>query len=541
MRRSRAVITVFFSLLSVIFLGLTFTFVEAVRYRASRAHCADLMTVGNWSVFSGFENRLLEKYDLFGIDGSSGGTVSASELGARLKSSLDENADVRNNIGGKLPGLTFDPFQVSIKDAAVTEYALLSDKNGEYFYQQAVDFMHETAWMNALGKLSDSARSARDAQEAIDDYKTAKENADKQAGDIKTQSASLESQLQKQASPDQVSGSASPPGAVVITDNASGQTAGPPTSAQSEAKEKLEEKKKADKVKNPLFKMIALKFKSPLDLVCGSLKISGKKLPGWTLLSKRSKNKGTLKLDQDRGGITDDLLFREYLLDHFPDWASGKKENSLDYQIEYIIGGKASDKKNLKKVVTKMILLREAYNYLYLQADPSAFEETSSLATALLGWTGNAALIESLREALLVYWAYGESLYDVRILMHGGRVPLVKTPDDWHVPMNKLYYLEELLKKADHISGKGEDYSDYLRLLLNMQFISTQKKRGLDLMETDLRQEDGMESFRADNCVIAMKDTCVWNISPVFSSVPSVFLGTSFSGGSFQTDSGFAY
>lgn len=401
--------------------------------------------------------------------------------------------------------------------------------------------MHETAWMNALGKLSDSARSARDAQEAIDDYKTAKENADKQAGDIKTQSASLESQLQKQASPDQVSGSASPPGAVVITDNASGQTAGPPTSAQSEAKEKLEEKKKADKVKNPLFKMIALKFKSPLDLVCGSLKISGKKLPGWTLLSKRSKNKGTLKLDQDRGGITDDLLFREYLLDHFPDWASGKKENSLDYQIEYIIGGKASDKKNLKKVVTKMILLREAYNYLYLQADPSAFEETSSLATALLGWTGNAALIESLREALLVYWAYGESLYDVRILMHGGRVPLVKTPDDWHVPMNKLYYLEELLKKADHISGKGEDYSDYLRLLLNMQFISTQKKRGLDLMETDLRQEDGMESFRADNCVIAMKDTCVWNISPVFSSVPSVFLGTSFSGGSFQTDSGFAY
>ena len=541
MRRSRAVITVFFSLLSVIFLGLTFTFVEAVRYRASRAHCADLMTVGNWSVFSEFENRLLEKYDLFGIDGSSGGTVSASELGARLKSSLDENADVRNNIGGKLPGLTFDPFQVSVKDAAVTEYALLSDKNGEYFYQQAVDFMHETAWMNALGKLSDSARSARDAQEAIDDYKTAKENADKQAGDIKTQSASLESQLQKQASPDQVSGSASPPGAVVITDNASGQTAGPPTSAQSEAKEKLEEKKKADKVKNPLFKMIALKFKSPLDLVCGSLKISGKKLPGWTLLSKRSKNKGTLKLDQDRGGITDDLLFREYLLDHFPDWASGKKENSLDYQIEYIIGGKASDKKNLKKVVTKMILLREAYNYLYLQADPSAFEETSSLATALLGWTGNAALIESLREALLVYWAYGESLYDVRILMHGGRVPLVKTPDDWHVPMNKLYYLEELLKKADHISGKGEDYSDYLRLLLNMQFISTQKKRGLDLMETDLRQEDGMESFRADNCVIAMKDTCVWNISPVFSSVPSVFLGTSFSGGSFQTDSGFAY
>lgn len=148
---------------------------------------------------------------------------------------------------------------------------------------------------------------------------------------------------------------------------------------------------------------------------------------------------------------------------------------------------------------------------------------------------------KALREAFLVYWAYGESLYDVRILMHGGKVPLIKTSSDWHVPLNKLYYLETLLKKADRTAGHGEDYSDYLRLLLNMQFISTQKKRGLDLLEIDLRQEEGMAFFQADNCVIAMKDTCIWSISPVFSSVPSVFLGTRFSGGSFQTDSGFAY
>lgn len=542
MRRSRAVITVFFSLLSVIFLGLTFTFVEAVRYRAARAHCADLMTVGNWSVFSGFENRLLEKYDLFGIDASSGGTVSAADLGTRLKSSLDENANVRDNISGKLPGLTFDPFQVSVKDASVTEYALLSDNNGEYFYQQAVDFMHETAWMNALGKLNDSARSAQKAQEAIDDYKTAKKNADKQAADIKAQSSSMESQLQEQAAKAQVSGSSQgSSGNVVILDGSgSGQTASP-TPAQSAAQAKLEEKKKADKVKNPLWKMIQLKFKSVLDLVCGSLKVSSQKLPGWTVLSKRSKNKGTLKLDTDRGGVTDDLLFREYLLDHFPDWSSGRKEKSLQYQLEYIIGGSTSDKKNLKKVVNKMILLREAYNYLYLQADAAAFEETSSLAAAILGWTGNPGLVEALREAFLVYWAYGESLYDVRILMHGGKVPLIKTSSDWHVPLNKLYYLETLLKKADRTAGHGEDYSDYLRLLLNMQFISTQKKRGLDLLEIDLRQEEGMAFFQADNCVIAMKDTCIWSISPVFSSVPSVFLGTRFSGGSFQTDSGFAY
>lgn len=504
MKRSSAVITVFFSLLSILFLGLTFTFVEAVRYRSARAHCADLTAASNWSVFSGYENRLLEKFDLFGIDGSTSGTVPDPEdLSARLLSFLKENADVRGNISEKLPGLTFDPFQVTAESAKVTDYALLSDKNGEYFYQQAVDFMHETAWMDALGELSDSARSARKAKEAMDEYEEAKESADQQVRQLKNQTADAE-------------------------------------------KEKPPEEGTAEKVKNPLWKMITLRFKSPLTLVCGKKKISGKKVPGSRLLSKRHRHRGSLKLDKDRGGITDDLLFREYLADHFPDFKkAGKAKASsglpLDYQLEYILCGSASDKKNLKKTVKRLILLREAYNYLYLQKDPGSLQQTSSLAALILGWTGNAALVESLRQLLVVYWAYGESLCDVRILMHGGKIPLIKSAADWHVPLEKLYDLEKLLKRADHVTGHGEDYSDYLRLLLNMQSVSTQKKRSLDLLELDLRQEPGMESFRADNCVIAMKDSCSFSVRPVFSAVPKAFLGVSYSGGSLKVDSGFAY
>ena len=538
MRRSRAVITVFFSLLSILFLSLMFTCAEAVRYRSARAHCANLTAVGSWSVFSGFENRLLEKFDLFGIHSAGGGTsLSIPKLNESLKSWMDENADVRGSISEKLPGLTFDPFQVTAQSTEITAYALLSDKRGEYFYQQAVDFMHETAWMNALGKLSDAAKSAKDAQEALKTYEQSKKDADKKARQLKEKTTQLEGTLE--ADPD--TGSSQTGSVVIIGPDASSSVGSSPGGLSPSQQQMKAEKEKASRVKNPLWKMVTLSWKNVLPLVCGDLNISSGKLPGKKLLSKRRKKSGTLDLDQKRGGAVDNLLFREYLLDHFPRWHSDEPAARLKYQIEYLISGTASDSKNLKKTVNRLILLREAYNYLHLQKDPKALKETSTLAALILGWTGNAALIESFRELLVIYWAYGESLYDVRILMHKGKVPLIKTAADWHVPLSQLHDLPSRLEKADRTAGRGLAYADYLRLLLNMQSVKVQKERALDLLELNLQSEEGCETFRADACVIAMKNVCTFRIRSVFSAVPKAFLGTGFSGGEIRIEGGFAY
>ncbi len=538
MRRSRAVITVFFSLLSILFLSLMFTCAEAVRYRSARAHCANLTAVGSWSVFSGFENRLLEKFDLFGIHSAGGGTsLSIPKLNESLKSWMDENADVRGSISEKLPGLTFDPFQVTVQSTEITAYALLSDKRGEYFYQQAVDFMHETAWMNALGKLSDAAKSSKDAQEALKTYEQSKKDADKKARQLKEKTTQLEGTLE--ADPD--TGSSQTGSVVIIGPDASSSVGSSPGGLSPSQQQMKAEKEKASRVKNPLWKMVTLSWKNVLPLVCGDLNISSGKLPGKKLLSKRRKKSGTLDLDQKRGGAADNLLFREYLLDHFPRWHSDEPAARLKYQIEYLISGTASDSKNLKKTVNRLILLREAYNYLHLQKDPKALKETSTLAALILGWTGNAALIESFRELLVIYWAYGESLYDVRILMHKGKVPLIKTAADWHVPLSQLHDLPSRLEKADRTAGRGLAYADYLRLLLNMQSVKVQKERALDLLELNLQSEEGCETFRADACVIAMKNVCTFRIRSVFSAVPKAFLGTGFSGGEIRIEGGFAY
>ncbi|MCI6699527.1 MAG: DUF5702 domain-containing protein [Lachnospiraceae bacterium] len=538
MRRSRAVITVFFSLLSILFLSLMFTCAEAVRYRSARAHCANLTAVGSWSVFSGFENRLLEKFDVFGIHSAGGGTsLSIAKLNESLKSWMNENADVRGSISEKLPGLTFDPFQVTAQSTEITSYALLSDNRGEYFYQQAVDFMHETAWMNALGKLSDASKSAKDAQEALKTYEQSKKDADKKAKQLREKTKQLEETLKA----DSDSGSSLAGSVVIIGPDGPASVGSSPGGLSASQQQMKAEKEKASRVKNPLWKMIALSWKNVLPLVCGDLNISSGKLPGKELLSKRRKESGTLDLDRKRGGAADNLLFREYLLDHFPRWHSDEPAARLKYQIEYLIGGTASDSKNLKKTVNRLILLREAYNYLHLQKDPKALKETSTLAALFLGWTGNAALIESFRELLIIYWAYGESLYDVRILMHKGKVPLIKTAADWHVPLSQLHDLPSQLEKADRTAGKGLAYADYLRLLLNMQSVKVQKERALDLLELNLQSEEGCETFRADACVIAMKNVCTFRIRPVFSAVPKAFLGTGYSGGEIRIEGGFAY
>ena len=118
MGRQRAVITVFFSLLSVIFLAGAFTVVEAVRVAGARAHCANASALGLWSVFSEYENVLLEDYGLFAVDGGSGGgSVSKDGLISRYSGYLRENESSTADMSGKLQGILLDPWKVSVSQA----------------------------------------------------------------------------------------------------------------------------------------------------------------------------------------------------------------------------------------------------------------------------------------------------------------------------------------------------------------------------------------------------------------------------------------
>lgn len=133
-----------------------------------------------------------------------------------------------------------------------------------------------------------------------------------------------------------------------------------------EAVKAVEEAQKEGEKHDPREKMAQLKNGKLLELTCGSIKLSQKSINGSELYSRRRGNKGALSLDTPRGGMIDDLLFREYLLDHFRNFKDGPGEDALLYQTEYLIGGKYNDQENLKKTIRRLLFLRESFNYGFL-------------------------------------------------------------------------------------------------------------------------------------------------------------------------------
>ena len=525
MNNPRAVITVFFCLLSVVFMAFCFTVVEAVRFSGARAHCANITSLGLWSVFSEYDNILLEDYGLFAVDASYGGElISKEQLTGRLSTFMKENENVTSELSGKLPGLLLDPWKASEQGVRVDQYALLTDRGGEYFYQQAVEYMAKTAWSDAIGKLQDAYQDAKGLQQAESEYdksrKASEERQQGMEGDVNAAKQEL----------------------TTVTETASDGTV--TVTVDQDAVERVNKAQEEGKKHDPANSIADLKKSNLLKLVCGNIRLSRKELTSSRLLSKRSGNRGVLSLDTPRGGVIDDMLFREYLLDHFRNFKDGPGDDAILYQAEYLIGGKYSDQDNLKKAVRSLIFLREGFNYAHLVTSPQKSQEAGGLAFLIIGWTGKPLLVEAVKHALMLEWAYAESLFDARILLHDGRIPLKKTELEWHVPLSGLMNMKKVIKKADGVAAGGTtglQYEDYLRLLLNLTGISTLKKRALDLIEVNMRTVCGCPSFRADNCVIGMTVKTDWGIPSVFGKVPAALVGIGDLSMNYSVEGGFAY
>ncbi|MBQ7370522.1 MAG: hypothetical protein IJW67_01330 [Blautia sp.] len=499
------VITVFFTLLITVFLALFFALAESVRIQGARAQAANAMDMANYSLFSEFEKQLLTDYELFGLDCTYGeGNFSMSRVQEHLKTYLGWNETPARSLAGDL---FFDPWRIRLQSSKITGYALLSDSGGYGFYQQAVAFMKETAVTNAVGELQDHYAEALKAEKQEEAYREAKAASD--------------------AAVEAAEGSAKE----VIKD----------------AKKNGIRLKRPKGIVNPLREIARVIRQGAFRSVLGDRELSSASVPGFLLASHRLLHIGTMRLPGEHGGLTDDLLFREYLLDHFPNYleeaqeVEGASGNMLQYQTEYLVAGKTSDVKNMKSVVSKLVWLRVGANYLYCVGDFQMNSEAEGLALVLMGWTGIAQLVEALKQGLLIGWAYAESLLDVRALVSGGRVPLVKNEHTWQCSLDQLKNLSSLLKEPGKDRGEGLRYKDYLRLLLNLQGTGQLERRGKDLIELNLRRRCGFDRFRIDHCIVAVRDTAKWGMEPVFFRVTQAFSGVMGQLWETDTQAAFAY
>lgn len=211
----------------------------------------------------------------------------------------------------------------------------------------------------------------------------------------------------------------------------------------------------------------------------------------------------------------DELFFHEYLMSytgHYGEENSGsayEKNFGLAYETEYLLAGKAKDIDNLKAVAGQILAIRGGANLIALMQDEGKKQYVQILAFSMASLLGIPEAEEVLEELLKIIWAMAEALYDVTMLLQGGRIPVIKQPGEWHYSMeNALNFVRPETGQTKITDGLS--YEDYLRILLCFHGKEELTMRMADVMEMNIRNTPGNENFCMDGCFEAFRVQIVY-------------------------------
>lgn len=260
---------------------------------------------------------------------------------------------------------------------------------------------------------------------------------------------------------------------------------------------------------NPLTNVEHLKQSSLLQLVFPkSQALSNKQIIQAKFPSGRGLQQGygSFPVRQGTKGTGANVFVGAYMLEHFSSVIDEQKAGVLSYELEYLLEGKERDEENLEAVVKKLILLRTGANYTYLLLDGEKQMEAGALALTISSMLALPPLTEAVKQAILAAWAFGESIMDMRSLLAAKRVPLVKTRDSWQLQLDDLLTLgtETDVQEGEDFE-EGQNYKEYLRMLLFLENQEVCVGRSMDLIEGNLREVHGLGFFRMDHCISKME------------------------------------
>lgn len=213
-------------------------------------------------------------------------------------------------------------------------------------------------------------------------------------------------------------------------------------------------------------------------------------------------------------------LFCEYIREHFSCFTSEKKDSVLDYEAEYILGGKDNDRDNLSSVVGKLVLLRGGANLISILLDSRKQAEIRELALAVVGFSGQLYLVKIAETIIMLVWSMAESMIDVQQLLRGKRVPAFKQSDDWFFSIEGL---RNFTGEEDGGEGldQGLSYEEYLLVLLMMENKNRQVFRTMDVIQANMCDEE-TENFRIKDCLTGAVMDASFTAASVFVSLPIV-------------------
>lgn len=198
-------------------------------------------------------------------------------------------------------------------------------------------------------------------------------------------------------------------------------------------------------------------------------------------------------------------FIRKYLGNHLT--AAGEKPSYFVNEWEYIITGSLSDEDNFTGCRRKLFLIRNVLNLACLAGDSQKQALIASAAQLIAPGPGGVLLQAVITEA----WAAAESDYDVKTLVKGGRVPLMKTSASWHTDIDGILLGSEVSSKLDeegkaalseHIDeirkesgargvaetiSEGPSYEDYLLAMIAVTGENIRLLRTMDIVQINMK------------------------------------------------------
>ena len=124
---------------------------------------------------------------------------------------------------------------------------------------------------------------------------------------------------------------------------------------------------------------------------------------------------------------------------------SDDKPHYFTNELEYVIKGSPDDNVNYEACRKRLFLARNALNLAALYKDPAKVELIASVSQVITPGPLGAATQLILSEA----WAAAETEKDLEVLYDNGRVPVLKTGDQWMTDLESVIGSKEVRDKLD--------------------------------------------------------------------------------------------
>ena len=388
MKEQNAYLTVYLALCLPLILSLYLVLIDGARRNGAALEAICVTEAGMQSIMAEYHRELLEQYNLFAIDSSYGTNKcgrknTESHLLYYLRKNLSlEDVFLSDYLYRDFLGLQAD-------DAELTNVSFLTDEKGAVFRKQAVEAIRDDVGLGLLENLGEWMRTVEINGLDVTDIEEQKQNLDRQLEEFNGREIAV-----------------------------------------SDTESVLVE------VENPTAQLEAKRGMGILSLVVEDGKeLSVNTIDSSKLVKSRIEednvNLGGMETDEAKS-LWDRFLFQEYLLRYMGNYGREDDTGALRYQIEYLIAGKDCDKDNLKSVANRICIMRQSANAAYLLSSQQKRAEIKAAASIACGLLLLPELMPVMESLILFGWAYAESIYDVKTLLAGGNIPLLKDDSSWH-------------------------------------------------------------------------------------------------------------